>query len=453
MKVKKTSSSVKVGALTLIAIIILIFTVMWIKGRSLSTGERIEVIFKDVNGIRAGSGVQMMGLRIGQIEEVTPVIDGINSRVKIKFVITEKNIKIPELSQISIQQSGLIGEQFIEITPPRIETLYFDSSNHNLSAKKDEDIYMDFNNKLKPIAKVIDSNIVQKTSLPLRERTKFETDKILVLKYVMTKSGIILDQNNIDVKKAGSKTVFYTIDGAKIPYPETDEKYTIIEPIRLSEFMDLQFEAARSLTATNNRINEILNDDFVFELQESVKNINKLTSKAITTVDKAQILLDDSKDELNNVFKQTNMLVDSLVKLSNNVNELVGDCDFRTSLTNASKSFVRLSDNLSTVLEDEQSKEILSNINEISKNMAEISLYVNEFAKDTKMKNDIKKTVSEMSSVMESVNTTLKNINSLPDGDKIELKEAIGNILIASRNVKTFSQKLNKRFLLFRLMF
>ena len=127
MKAQKTSSSIKVGLLTLIAIFILIFTVMWIKGRSLSSGERFEVTFKDVNGIRAGSGVQMMGLRVGQIEEITPVIDGINSRVVLRLVITEKGVEVPPLSTISIQQSGLIGEQFIEITPPRIQTLYLDN--------------------------------------------------------------------------------------------------------------------------------------------------------------------------------------------------------------------------------------------------------------------------------------------------------------------------------------
>ena len=67
---QKTSSSFKVGILTVTSILILIFTVMWIKGRSLSAGERLEVKFLDVNGMRAGSGVQMMGLRVGQVEEV-----------------------------------------------------------------------------------------------------------------------------------------------------------------------------------------------------------------------------------------------------------------------------------------------------------------------------------------------------------------------------------------------
>ena len=70
----KLSSSFKVGILAIVALAILLFTILWIKGRSFSSAERIEVHFKDVNGMRPGSGVQMMGLRVGQVEEITPVV-------------------------------------------------------------------------------------------------------------------------------------------------------------------------------------------------------------------------------------------------------------------------------------------------------------------------------------------------------------------------------------------
>ena len=120
----KFSSSFKVGILALSAIIILLFTVMWVKGKAISNAERITVSFKDVNGMRAGSGVQMMGVRIGQVEEIKPQINADKSYVDVKFVITEPNIVIPKASEISIQQSGIIGEQFLEITPPKEKVIY-----------------------------------------------------------------------------------------------------------------------------------------------------------------------------------------------------------------------------------------------------------------------------------------------------------------------------------------
>ena len=144
----KLSPSFKVGILTIVALTIFLFTVLWVKGRSFSSAERIEVQFKDVNGIRPGSGVQMMGLRVGQVEDIIPVVENESSYVKMRFVITEPGITIPKASMLSIQQSGLIGEQFLEITPPRIRSVYIPVignemlvTDSNVEIKLDEKYY------------------------------------------------------------------------------------------------------------------------------------------------------------------------------------------------------------------------------------------------------------------------------------------------------------------------
>ena len=131
----KFSSSFKVGLLTLLALILLIGVVFKVKGRTFSSADRIEIQFKDVNGMRPGAGVQMMGLRVGQVEEITPVINGENSYVKVKFVITEPNVEIPKASIFSIQQSGLIGELFLEITPPKTRTVFIPMVNKDILYK------------------------------------------------------------------------------------------------------------------------------------------------------------------------------------------------------------------------------------------------------------------------------------------------------------------------------
>ena len=82
----KFTSSFKVGILALSAIIILLFTVMWVKGQAISSADRITISFKDVNGMREGSGVQMMGVRIGQVEDIIPQINGSESYVDVKYL-------------------------------------------------------------------------------------------------------------------------------------------------------------------------------------------------------------------------------------------------------------------------------------------------------------------------------------------------------------------------------
>ena len=159
------SSSIKVGILTITALFILIFSIMWVKGRSLSSSERITVEFKDVNGMRPGSAVQIMGYRVGQVEEVIPVIDGENSFVKLKFVITENNIEIPYASEISIQQSGLIGEQFLEITPPRNRIIYLPVTGNEKVLKKGNPVEMSLSNDYHKVGVIKNVEIVQTASV------------------------------------------------------------------------------------------------------------------------------------------------------------------------------------------------------------------------------------------------------------------------------------------------
>ena len=170
----KISSSFKVGILTIIALAIFLFTVLWVKGRAFSSAERIEVQFKDVNGMRPGSGVQMMGLRVGQVEEIIPVVENESSYVKMKFVITEPDIKIPKASMLSIQQSGLIGEQFLEITPPRIRSVYIPVVNKDMLVQ-DADVEIKLDDEYYNVGKVKKSQIMTSKVVPEVIRDSIKT--------------------------------------------------------------------------------------------------------------------------------------------------------------------------------------------------------------------------------------------------------------------------------------
>ncbi len=143
------------------------------KAEPFSSADRIEVQFKDVNGMRPGSGVQMMGLRVGQVEEITPVINGDNSYVNVKFVITEPDIEIPTASMFSIQQSGLIGELFLEITPPKTRTLYIPMYNKDVLFK-DDAVQMKLSDEYYDVGKINNIEVVPSDAIPysFRDRIK-----------------------------------------------------------------------------------------------------------------------------------------------------------------------------------------------------------------------------------------------------------------------------------------
>ena len=452
-KKKKYSSSIKVGILTLSAIFILIFTVLWIKGRSLSSGERIDVAFKDINGIRAGSQVQMMGLRIGQIEEITPIINGKDSYINIRFVVTEKEISIPYASTISIQQSGLIGEQFLEVTPPRSEIVYSPLKNTAKAVSINDPIFMELSDGVVEIGKVVDVEILNKSQLPYMEKQRINTKNAMKLTYVINLPGLIIDRDMIDVKFQNNKLMFSLADGEIIQTPKKDLKYTVIEPMRMSEFMDLGFRATRAMLETNDKISEILSDEFIGSIKSSAQNIKELTKNANTTLDKAALLIDSSKTEIEGLIKQSEELIDSLTLLSNNVNNIISDENLKNDVVGSIKSVGKMSDNINKLLEDAQSREIIDDIDETMRNLNEITTYINEYTKDEKEKEDITNTISNLSNITDNISKIMNDYNKLEDDEKLKLKSTVKDVLTITKNVKKFSEKLNKRFLLFRLMF
>ena len=453
MEHKKSSSSLKVGILTLSAIFILIFTVLWIKGRSLSSGERIDVIFKDINGMRAGSGVQMMGLRIGQVEEITPIIDGKDSYIKLRFVVTEKDVEIPPASRISIQQSGLIGEQFLEITPPEIQTVFVETIKNTTAIEKGQEIFMELSGNLHKIGNVDECVVLPTSQIPFDLKNKIKTKYTLRIKYTITMPGLILDNDEIGAKVVNNDLIFYMLDGEKLYAPDQSLKYTVIEPMRISDFMEINYKASKSLNETNEKISEILSDEMVGDLKESIKNINELTANASTTLDKAQLLIDSSKNELEEVLTQSNKLISKLIVLTDSLNEITNDDELKNSIVQTTKSVGELSKNVNRLLEEKKKKEIITNLDEISRNLADISSYMNEFTKDDKLKKDITSTVSNINKISANINKTLNNLNNLDSCQKASVDSIISDTVVTSRNLRKFSEKLNKRFLLFRLMF
>ena len=300
----------------------------------------------------------------------------------------------------------------------------------------------------------VEECIVLPTSqIPFDLKNKISTSNTLRIKYTITMPGLILDNDNLAAKIVDNELMFYDLNGEKLYLPNQDSKYTVIEPMRISDFMEINYKASKSLNETNEKIAEILSDEMISELKESVKNINELTKTASTTLDKAQLLIDSSKDELEEVLAQSNKLISKLIVLSDNINEIASDEEFKDNLTTTVKSVGELSTNINTILEDKKTKEILANTNEISRNLADISSYMNEFTKDDKLKNDISSTVSNINKISANINKTLNNLNNLDSCQKASIDTILSDAVVTSRNLRKFSEKLNKRFLLFRLMF
>ncbi len=451
------SSSFKVGVLTLTSLLILIFSILWIKGRALSAGERLFVDFKDVNGMRAGSAVQLMGFRIGQVEEIQPMLSNPEDpKVRVKFVVTEPNVEIPTAATVSIQQSGIIGEQFLEISPPKLRTLYLPINKNSMVLHSNDNVRMTLSDKLSDVGKVKKIEIIETKTLPINVQEEVKTPSSYKIGYIITLPGLNLPDRMIgQIKHEDSKNYLFIKPATKmeLAYPQSTSRFTVIEPLRLSDFMDLQYRAAMSLAETNEKLSAFMSDDVMADLKNIVANVDMLTVKANETLDKTQLLIDTSRNDLDSLMKTADKVTDKVVVLTDNINNIIGDKDFKDTLISTTKSIDRLSNNLSNVLENPQTKETLENLQVASKNISEIASYVNGLTKDSSLKAQISTTVQKFNKALDDLSCTLETVNGLTTDKKTELNDTINNVSETSKNLRKFSEKLNKRFLLFRLMF
>lgn len=452
----KFSSSFKVGLLTLLSLILLFGVVLKVKGRALTSAKRIEINFKDVNGMRTGSGVQMMGLKVGQVEEITPIIDSEDSYVKVKFVITEPNIEIPKASVFSIQQSGLIGELFLEITPPRTRTIYIPMENKNV-LYKDDAVQMKLDDDLYDVGKIKNIEVVAREVIPFNILDSIKTKNAYKVDYIVNLPGLILPEflKGKAVSDEGRKKLLIsTLDNVTLPYPTQTSPYTVVEPMRLSDFMEWQYKAAESLTETNQKVNEILSDEVIAELKNSVKNINNLTNQTAATMSKVDSLVDSSHEDIKTLMALLDRTSNDFNSLSTNINGILGDEQFKTTMLSTANSMDKLAQNINKIVgNEEEAEKLAADIREITHNANEISGYINGMTKDDQLKKDLSYTVANANKAMLNLNTALASVNKMTPEKKTELQSILDDTKVTTCNLRKFSEKLNKRFLLWRLMF
>ena len=73
-----------------------------------------RIFMQDVDGLIEGSSVRMMGVPIGYIKNINIVQD----EVYVKFVITDKDVEIPQGAIATVEFNGMAGSKSLEIYSP-----------------------------------------------------------------------------------------------------------------------------------------------------------------------------------------------------------------------------------------------------------------------------------------------------------------------------------------------
>lgn len=75
-----------------------------------------QIFIPDVDGLINGSPVRILGIQVGYVNQ----IDIVGEDVYVKFIITDKTVKIPAGSSLTVESSGLGGSKSLEIYPPEV---------------------------------------------------------------------------------------------------------------------------------------------------------------------------------------------------------------------------------------------------------------------------------------------------------------------------------------------
>ena len=258
-------------------------------------------------------------------------------------------------------------------------------------------------------------------------------------------------KGKIVTEKGVKKLRIEPLDNAPLPYPHQTSPYTIIEPMRIADFMDLQYKAAEALTETNRVINELLNDKMIAELSETVTNFKNLTAQATTTLEKAEKLIETSRNDIDAMLWLLTDATNNFNKLATNLNGIVADEKFKPAMYDTAEAISNLSKQLTPIIGAVNSKEFAEDLNGVMNNLNEISTSVNSMTKDEKLKDKVVTSIDNLNITMCEVSKALQAVNG--KGDKENLKQIMSDTTVTISNLKKFSEKLNKRFLLFRLLF
>jgi len=118
------------GLFVLLGFAAILFLVTQITNREFSLGTsgsyRVNAQFENIGGLKTGAPVSMSGVTVGRVESIGFDMEALKAVVTLR--IDGRYDRIPEDSDASIFTAGLLGGQYIGITPGGAEEVLHEGS-------------------------------------------------------------------------------------------------------------------------------------------------------------------------------------------------------------------------------------------------------------------------------------------------------------------------------------
>ncbi|MBW0177367.1 MlaD family protein [Sediminibacterium sp.] len=300
----KISNETKVGALTAIAITLLILGFNFLKGKTLfKTGNFIYAKYADTKGIMVSNGVFINGFQVGSvydIENADANLSAIVVAIKLKG-----NYNIPANSVASIKENPL-GNASITISLG--DATSYVKSGDTIVTSSSAGLLGDVMNKLGPVGDQIKATVSSLDSVLKNINTIFDPATKNNLQEVI--ANINKTTASLVVSSASIQSMLNEQTGAITASMNNVNSFTK----NLADNNEKVTRMISNVEKTTENLSKADIDGTVAQLKTSIETLNSILAKASSTDGSLGKLLNDKTlyDNLSNTVRSANILMDDL---------------------------------------------------------------------------------------------------------------------------------------------
>jgi phospholipid/cholesterol/gamma-HCH transport system substrate-binding protein len=298
----KFSKEYKIGLSVLAALLILIFGINFLKGKSMFVKDTEYVVYyTNIDGLKEGSYVLTRGFKVGVVKDIQ--FDGsMAERMKVTFLINEK-INFPKDSKVRIFSMDLMGTRGLDII-----------AGQSLMIKNDGD---EFIGEIEGSFK----DEIGRHITPLKNKTErllSSIDSILVSVHAIvnddTKEKIKMSLNSVRKTFANLESTSRTID--KVISRDANSISNLISNTEsISDNLRKNNEKITSILSNVSSITDSLNvqglGKGLRDLIATIDRLNKISAKLTTDDSSAGAMINDRElyNNLNEIVSNLNRVV------------------------------------------------------------------------------------------------------------------------------------------------
>ena len=286
------NKEIKIGFFSLLAIIVLIIGINYLKGINiLNSNKTYYAKYDNIRGLKTGSSLFINGYQIGMVSDIK-LLKNQNLLVSVS---SDQDIEIPNNSILSIINQDLMGTKAVELI----------LGDNKIKAKDGDTLISSVQSSLQ--------DEVNKQILPLKIKTEDLIGSIdSVMKIITavlnkdTRNNLSNSLNSLDLTFNLMSETMFKVNGI---IDENDERITSI-------FKNLE-KSNHNITSILSNLSNLSNDLANSNIKQIITDLNAISQK-INSSEGSLGLLINNKDIYHNLEKSTKALEDLIDDIKNN---------------------------------------------------------------------------------------------------------------------------------------